>query len=306
MTVTKDPLASGDLIADRRYAYGRAAADDGDVATAADLFAQALELAPDWPAALFALGDAEERLGRGEAAARRFRAALEADPADSLGAGLRLALLGAADAPQALPSAYVTRLFDDYAPRFEAHVVGALGYRGPALLVEALDIVAPGRRFADALDLGCGTGLMGAAIRGRVQRLDGVDIAPAMVAAARARGVYHALEARDAVAFLDRSPAARYDLILAADLFCYLGDLAPLLAACRRALAGGGLVAFTAEACEGDGFRLLKGLRFAHSPGYFETAARDAGLRRLSLSPAWARREADAEAPGLVGVYAAE
>ncbi len=300
------PLPSGDLIADRRFAYGVAAAEDGDFAAAAEMFEQALERAPGWPTALFALGDAREELGLGEGAAEAFRLAVAADPADVLGASVRLARLGATDPLTGLPRAYVTRLFDDYAPRFETHLVAALAYRGPALTIEALDAAAPGRRFAAALDLGCGTGLMGAAIRDRVGRLEGVDLAPAMIAKARARGAYDALEAADAVERLERSPPGAFDLILAADTLCYFGDLQPVFAACRRALADGGLVAFTAETFDGEGFRLLEGLRFAHAPSYLEATARAAAFRPVILWRAWARREADVEAPGLVGAFEAD
>ncbi len=141
MTVSKPSLASGDLIADRRYGCGRAAAAASDFSAAADLFEHALERAPDWAPALFALGEARERLGLRQEAADAFRITVAANPSDALGAAARLALIGGAEAPDALPRAYVTRLFDDYAPRFEAHLVGALAYRGPALLIEALDAV---------------------------------------------------------------------------------------------------------------------------------------------------------------------
>jgi predicted TPR repeat methyltransferase len=300
--MTKPPLASGDLIADRRYAYGKAAADDGDVRTASEMFEQALEQAPDWAAALFALGDARARLGERDAAVAAFQTTLAADPQDCFGAGARLALLGATETPDRLPLAYVTRLFDDYAPRFERHLVGALAYRGPALIVEALDAVAASRRFVRALDLGCGSGLMAAAIRPRADRLEGVDLAPAMVAKARDSGLYDAVEVGDAVDRLGRAPPGAFDLILAADTLCYLGDLAPAFAAATRALAPGGLFAFTAETCDGAGFRLLPGLRFAHAPAYVEAAAAAAGLAPALLRRAWARREADVEAPGLVAV----
>ena len=98
--------------------------------------------------------------------------------------------LGEASAAGALPQAYVARLFDDYAWRFDKHLIKNLGYRAPALIAEALSAVAPDRRFALALDLGCGTGLMGEALRGRVDRLTGVDLSAAMIAKARERGVY--------------------------------------------------------------------------------------------------------------------
>ena len=91
--MTDDPLACGDLIAWHRYAYGKAAAGDGDFAAAEELFEQALEQAPGWPPAWFALGEAREKLGDVEGAADAFRKTLEADPSDAQGAGPRLALI---------------------------------------------------------------------------------------------------------------------------------------------------------------------------------------------------------------------
>ncbi|HEY1888282.1 MAG TPA: tetratricopeptide repeat protein, partial [Roseiarcus sp.] len=77
--MTRDPLAAGDLIAERRFAYAKAAAGDGDWSTAAELFEQALERAPNWAAAWFALGEAREKLGDLDAASQAFRKSLVAD-----------------------------------------------------------------------------------------------------------------------------------------------------------------------------------------------------------------------------------
>src|SRR6185437_4247953 len=122
VSVARDPLAAGDLIAERRFAYAKAAAEEGDYSAAAEMFEQALERAPNWAAAWFALGEAREKLGDLDAAARAFRGSLAADSADAQGAAARLALIGRADAPGALPKAYVARLFDGYAPRFDKHL----------------------------------------------------------------------------------------------------------------------------------------------------------------------------------------
>ena len=303
--MTDDPLACVDLIAWRRYAYAKAAAEDGDFATAAEMFEQALEQAPDWPPAWFALAEAREKLGDVDGAADAFRKSLEADPSDVQGAAARLALLGEAEPPDALPPAYVARLFDDYAPRFNAHLTERLGYRGPELIAEALDAVAPGRRFAHALDLGCGAGLMGGPVRERVDRLTGIDLSPAMIAKARESGLYDALETGDALGFLARSPSPAFDLVLAADALCYFGDLKPLFAACRRALSSGGLLAFSLETFDGEGFRLQKTMRFAHAASYVEATARDAAFAPLMLRRASTRFEAGAEAPGLIGMFEA-
>jgi predicted TPR repeat methyltransferase len=299
----RDPLASGDPLAERRFAYARAAADEGDFAAAAEVLEQALERAPDWAAAWFALGEARERLGEIDAAAAAFRAALIADPADAQGAAARLALIGRGDAPAALPAAYVARLFDAYAPRFNAHLVGTLGYRAPALIAEALSAAAPGRRFARALDLGCGAGLMGEARRDRIDHLTGVDLSPAMVGKARESGIYDALIVGDATALLRRKPPAAFDLVVAADSLVYIGDLAPLFAAVATALTADGLIAFSLETIEGEDFKLPASMRFAHSRAYVEATARAAALTPLLIRSASIRREAGAEAIGLISVF---
>ena len=211
--------------------------------------------------------------------------------------------MGEADAPRALPQAYVARLFDDYAPRFDAHLTENLGYRAPALIADALDATAPGRRFAQALDLGCGTGLMGEALRSRVDHLTGVDLSPAMIAKARERRVYDGLVVGDAAALLKCEPPGVFDLIVAADSLVYIGDLAPLFAAVATALAADGLFAFSVELFEGDGFKLEPTMRFAHARPYVETTAREAGLRPLLVQSASTRREAGVEVPGLICVF---
>jgi predicted TPR repeat methyltransferase len=301
--MTHDPLASGDLIAERRFAYAKAAAEDGDLRAAAELFEQALERAPVWAAAWFALGETRETLGELDAAARAFRMSLAADPADAQGAMARLALIGRESAPTALPQAYVARLFDDYAARFDAHLSKNLYYRAPALIADALDKAAPGRRFASGLDLGCGTGLMGKALRGRADRLTGVDLSPAMIAKASEPGLYDTLAVDEAAAFLQRSAQGAFDLIVAADSLVYIGDLAPVFAAVATALAADGLFAFSVETFEGEGYRLQKTMRFAHDQGYVEATAREAGLRPLILQSASTRREAGADVPGLICMF---
>ena len=301
--MTRDPLASGDLIANRRFAYAKAAAAGGDLSAAAELFEQALELTPHWAAAWFALGEAREKLGDLEAAAQAFRETLVADPADAQGAMARLALIGRGDAPSALPQAYLARLFNDYAPRFDEHLTKNLGYRAPALIAEALSAVASDHRFASAVDLGCGTGLMGEALQGRVDHLTGIDLSAAMIAKARDRGIYDRLVVGDAAATLDRDPPGVSDLIVAADALVYVGDLAPLFGALARPLTSDGLFAFSVETCEGDGFKLEPTMRFAHSRPYVETKAREVGLRPLLVQSASTRREAGADAPGLICVF---
>jgi predicted TPR repeat methyltransferase len=264
---------------------------------------QALERAPNWPPALFALGEARAKIGDANGAVEAFRASLVADPADAQGAAGRLGLLDQGAPLRDLPRAYVARLFDDYAQRFDRHLVEDLAYRGPALIAAAIDAAAPGRRFACGLDLGCGTGLAGAPLRGRVERLEGVDLSPAMLTKARERGVYDALEAADIVDHLRHFRAA-FDLIIAADALAYCGDLRPVFAAAAAALAAGGLFAFTVETFAGEGFRLGETMRFVHAPAYVEANAAATALTPIIVEAASVRREKGVDVPGLTAVYA--
>jgi predicted TPR repeat methyltransferase len=243
-----------------------------------------------------------EWLGDLERAADAFRSTLATEPADAQGAAARLALLGKAEPPVALPEAYVARLFDQYAPRFDAHLTQKLGYRAPALIADALNAAAPGRRFASALDIGCGAGLMGQALRERVDHLTGVDLSPGMIAKASARGLYDALIVGEATMLLECNARAAFDLVVAADSLVYIGDLAPLIAAIAGALTPGGLFALTVETGEGDGFALGPAMRFAHTRAYVEATAARAGLRPLLVQTASARREAGVETAGLIFV----
>ena len=294
--------SSGNLIADRRYAFGRELAARGDIAAAADLFAQATEAAPAFAAAWFAFGETSAKLGDRAGAVAAFEKALALDPHDRCGAALHLARLGAADPAQAMSRDYVRTLFDQYAPRFDG-ALEALAYRGPQLLRDAVMRARPGK-FAAALDLGCGTGLAGAAFRPFVAHLAGVDLSAGMIARCRGKGIYDRLETGELVAFLEaeRNARQRYDLVIAADVFAYLYDLAPVVQAVADVLHPGGIVAFTVETHEDEGVALGEKLRYRHGSGHVRAAIAAADLVLVELMPATTRIEAGGAVPGFVAV----
>ena len=185
-------VSSGDLIADRRYKWALDHAAQGDLAGAADILAQTVELAPRFATAWFALGAIRDQLGDRDGAIAAFEQARDADPEDYHGARLQLARLGAGETTPAMTETYVRRLFDQYAARYDTALTERLHYRGPALLHDAVEAVmraaARPMRFGSMLDLGCGTGLGGAAFRPYVDWLVGVDLSPAMIAQAVDQG----------------------------------------------------------------------------------------------------------------------
>jgi predicted TPR repeat methyltransferase len=291
---------SGDLRADRRLALGLQLKAQGDVESAISLIEQALELAPSWEAAHFALAEALEAAGRCEEAKEHYVAHLRHTDGDSRGASLRLAMLGAAPVPAKAPEAYVKTLFDEYAPRFEESLVRRLGYGAPSRLRDRLDVLRPAPPQSErVLDLGCGTGLAGEALRSRAAWLEGVDLSPAMIAQARRKGIYDAL----AVAEIENCLAAmerRFDLVVATDVLIYFGSLEGLLAGIRRVLAPGGFLAFTVQAAESDGFLLGADERYSHGHAYLVRCAAGAGLAIRETSPFVLRQEAGREVPGLL------
>ncbi|MBY0250615.1 MAG: methyltransferase domain-containing protein, partial [Methylobacterium organophilum] len=240
-----------------------------------------------------------------DAAAQAYARALDIDPEDRLGVRAHLVRLGGGDTLPVLSPAYVRALFDDYAPRFERHLVEGLGYVGPQLVRDALPR-AP-ERFAVALDLGCGTGLMGEVVRDRVDHLSGIDLSPGMLALARtktARGrpLYERLVEGDVAAALADLPEASADLCLAADVLIYVADLASFLAGVGRVLRPGGLGAFTVQSHDGPGSVLGEDGRYAHADAHLAATAAVSGLERLAARPAEVRREGGRPVPGRVVV----
>ncbi len=218
-----------------------------------------------------AIGDMLLNAGRSRAAESQFRAALRINPLDSVAAYFLAA--SKSQSPDAPPPEYVTQLFDDYAERFEKHLVGILQYRAPELLCEAIARVAnPPAAAWDVIDLGCGTGLCGPLIRPFSARLTGVDLSAAMLEKARGKSVYDELVEGDVSAVLGGYDGT-IDLALAADVLVYIGNLAPVFAAAERALRPGAWFGFTTESQDGDGFSLDTTGRYRHSRSYVAAEA---------------------------------
>jgi len=297
-------VSSGDLIADRRYKWAIDHAQRGDLAGAADILVQTLELAPAFATAWFALATIRDALGDRGGAVAAFERASAADPEDYHGARLHLARLGAGNATPDMTATYVRRLFDQHAPDFDTAMLERLDYRGPQLLLDAVKAIAKPLRFGTMLDLGCGTGLGGAAFRPFVDWLVGVDISPAMVEQARRKGLYDRLAAQDLLAFLaeDAVNHAQYHLVVAADVFVYVNDLAPVFTAVARVLAPGGVFAFTVETHDGGGVRLQPTLRYAHGADHVRAVLDGAVLTLLHLAAASTRTEKSVPVDGLVVV----
>jgi predicted TPR repeat methyltransferase len=270
-----------------------ALAEIGEFAEALRCADKALELdarlAPVWSVRGMLLRD----LQRPQEAVESFRKAID-HGADAELHGYYIAALGSGQAPLLAPKRYVQTLFDSYAEGFEEHLVEVLRYGAPALLADRL----PEREWQSALDLGCGTGLMGERLRPRVKRLIGVDISSNMAAAAKKRGVYDDVVQADAAAYLAQAKE-KFELITAADVFNYVGDLREIFAAASRAMSPGGWLAFTVELAAAEPMRLQPSMRYAHSRSYVEALASEHGFDIAATAEHPIRDDQRAPIPGL-------
>lgn len=292
--LTKAIYSSGDTFADRRAEYARQLDQSGDPAAAAELMEQALELAPDWAAGWDLLGNYYEKSDNLSAAIGAWRRLEALDDDGLFGAKLKLAAHNAGAAGQGTAVGYVEALFDQYASRFEQSLVGKLGYQVPDLLDQLVrqEMTALGiERFKCAIDLGCGTGLMGQRLREKVDHLEGVDISAAMIAETARKGIYDSLEKAELVELLSRRNSDT-DLLTAADVLIYCGAIEPVLAAMMPALQPGGLVAFSLEAHDGpEAVFLRPSLRYAHGIEATRTALVAAGFTVLRYELAELRKD---------------
>ena len=272
-------------------ALGEALLNTGHLPTAIGEFQRALRLDSEDSQARFGLGCAWLEAGEPEKALESF-AALADTPAVA-------AMIAQCQAMRAAPRSnanYVRHLFDQFSSDYDSRMIGQLNYRAPAILRELADLVIGAERKLAILDLGCGTGLSGAAFKDMAARLDGVDLSPAMIAKARERRIYDELSVADLEAALQ--VASAYDLILAADTLVYLGDLAPVLAGAARSLEPGGFFLFTVEKNDGDGFALGPKRRWRHSESYLRSQASHAGFDISGFVSCIPRSEAGAPVEG--------
>ena len=171
--------------------------------------------------------------------------------------------------PSNAPSSYVTHLFDQYAAYYDVHLTQRLEYTVPQKIVDVLQLTFPTLSDLTVVDLGCGTGLLGELLEPFSKKSVGVDLSENMLSIAREKNCYHELICADIVDALPRFSSI--DLISAADVFAYLGDLDPVFSAAKQALTKEGLFVFTIEKTIKNDYVLQTSIRYAHSKKYIES-----------------------------------
>jgi predicted TPR repeat methyltransferase len=299
----------------------------GNADAAIDLLEHARDLAPSFPPIQLAIGSAYAAAGHDELAVAAMETAIKLDttstvplerlakhhilarrPREAIGllrrvlrrdpdhAQARFLLAGltsdgAAALASAPPAEWIADLFDTYAPTFEKHLVEDLQYSVPRGLGALLrELGMPPDRSWRVLDLGCGTGLAGVELRSSARELIGVDLSRRMIAQAHEHAIYDVLHCEDLVSVLARTRDV--DLIVAADVFIYVGALEVTFAACAAALRPGGLLAFSVERSAADDVVFHTNLRYAHADAYIRRLAQHHAFTIERAEPAVLRVDA--------------
>jgi predicted TPR repeat methyltransferase len=245
-------------------------------------------LAPDHASAYGHLGTLWANLDKKQRAIACFEKLVELNHKPEASRHMLAALRG--ETPAAPPREYVTGLFDQYADRFESELMEQLSYRVPFLLAEMLRETRGERMYDRLLDLGCGTGLVGETFVASAAEIHGVDLSGRMLEVAREKKIYDDLRQEDLLHFCLTS-REEFDLVVAADVLIYLGDLHPFFQNVVRVLRPGGDLLLSLEEAEGADFILRESGRYAFAPEYLERLAAEVGLRQVTRQRTGLRRE---------------
>lgn len=252
-----------------------------DLSGAIDAVQQVLAISPNLSKAHFSLGAILSDQKKLDEAKIAYQKAIDLDPSNVVAEHMLASISG--ETTNQAPQEYVRDLFDGVAPVFDHELVNVLDYRKPEQMRQLIDdhIKANGflLPFHRGLDLGCGTGLVGAAFQDIVDNFEGVDLSVKMLEQAQRKGMYDTIHVGDVQEFLEGLVEnEKLDLITAGDLFVYIGDLIPIFTAIRNHLQINGLFVFTIECVDEISYVLRDSGRYAHSRDYIEGLAAKLGF----------------------------
>lgn len=175
--------------------------------------------------------------------------------------------------PVAPPQGYVSELFDQYADRFEDHLLDCLSYQAPQMVAAVI-----AKRYsaenpaAEILDLGAGTGLLAELVSEIADRLIAVDLSEKMLQRAEEKRLYQQLVQKDLVGFLQETEE-QFQVIVATDTLVYLGDLRDFIAGVAARLKKTGHCILTIEKGIYEDYQLHFSGRYRHSLDYLHRLA---------------------------------
>lgn len=250
-----------------------------------------IAVAPAGEKSMPVLGQAYYELGRVDEAIALFEKWLLVEPDNPIALHLLTAYRGR-QVPEQCSRQYIEQTFDGFANNFE-NVLGRLKYCGPQLVRDYLGMLHVPVASLSVLDLGCGTGMVGEAVKHYAHQIVGIDLSQTMLHHAAAKEVYRELHKSDIADYLSAS-REQYDLITCMDTFIYIGRLDVVLALIHKSLKPGGMLLFSTEKSVGPrepGHQLNVSGRYSHHQDYLRELLNNAGFNIQKVSDVVIRTE---------------
>ncbi len=184
---------------------------------------------------------------------------------------------------------YNELLFDNFAATYE-QTLKNIQY---SVVDKIAELYAPFK--GKILDLGCGTGLAAQKLKAEQNEFVGVDISAKMLDLARRKNIYSELKQADITEYLHNSHPD-FDCIIAADVFCYFGDLRPLIAS-----AAPTRLIFSVETDNAsEKYTVQANGRYKHNPQYIELLLHNSGYTEVTQTELVLRRENGKDVVGCI------
>lgn len=205
------------------------------------------------------------------------------------------------ETPPTQPASVVQRLFNFSAPHFDGHVVDNLLYKLPHDVAQMILNWYPDKQV-DVLDLGCGTGLLGASLGPLKGVIVGVDLSSEMIRHAHQHNVYAQFNQVNILDALQATPAQHYDVITALNVLIYVGDLNPVIPNAHRILAPRGRFVFSCETAPKKikTYALSASHRFVHQKAHTQKLLQNVGFSDIQIEDCTLRLENGEPVQGFV------
>jgi len=192
---------------------------------------------------------------------------------------------------------YTQNFYDAFAETYDQKM-NELECKVPDLIRQKLSDFS----FKNALEIGCGTGLCGKILSNVCNKLTGIDFSEKMIEKAKQTKAYSTLKTIDALDFLLQTKET-FDLIVAADVFCYIGEMNGLFSQVGKHLRKDGLFVFTIEKSDKEnGFEINPFGRILHSRNYIKKLIDNNKLEIKDEEELEIRKEGSSHAKGIVFV----
>jgi len=296
-------------IANIHLNYGKVLVKTADLISAEGEFNKSIEIEPEHPEAYLSLGKVYAEQHDYDKAIKCFKQALSKDVAKYMEkpdgflktVKYYLSTVEEPDHFNKEKQLFIAKQFDEYSDTFDKHLVDALNYRVPEVINEVLDQHLSKDDYV-TIDLGCGTGLCCKYLIHRSSKVIGVDIAQKMIEQSRKINCYDELIVGE-ISEIVNNHKDSFDLVVAADVFIYVGSLLSIFKACHKKMNKDGYFIFSTEHWQGNhtpGYKQIDSGRYEHANNYIEELSKEYGFSVIEQRTCVIRKEYNTNVDGYI------